>query len=353
LHLQSKQGAKEFRMQPTILVTGGAGYIGSHTAYLLAQQGYQVIIIDSFIHNQYFNPRWATVIKSDFADTVALEKIFTTYNIHAVMHFAAYIEVGESVKNPLKFYENNVSKTITLLQKMLEHGVNNIIFSSSCAVYGIPERLPLTEDHPKNPISPYGKTKFMIETILQDADDTYGLHYVALRYFNAAGALPEECLGEQHKPETHIIPLLLCAALQESPFTIFGNDYETKDGTAIRDYLHVLDIAQAHLCALQHLEHGNPSDCFNLGTGSGVSVKEMIETIEEIIRTPIKKVWEQRRAGDPAVLVADPSKAQNILQWQPRYSDLNFILQSARAFANRERPVEIPLSDQIISSTKK
>ena len=318
---------------PEILITGGAGYIGSHTAYLLTQQGYKVIVLDKYVHNQHFNPSWATVIKKDFADAETLEQIFSTYNTSAVMQFAAFIEVGESIKNPLKFYENNVSKTITLFNAMRTHEINKFIFSSSCAVYGMPQQLPLTEDHAKNPISPYGKTKFMIETILEDMHQTYDFNnYVSLRYFNAAGALPEEQLGEQHKPETHIIPLLLRAAQNGLPFNIFGNDYETKDGTAIRDYLHVLDIAQAHLAALQHLENGHPSDCFNLGTGKGFSVKEMVDAVENICRTSIKTVWQERRPGDPAVLVADPTKAQTILKWNPKYSDLEFILKSALAF---------------------
>ncbi len=331
---------------PAILVIGGAGYIGSHTAYLLKQKGYKVIVLDKYVHNQQFNPSWATVIKKDFADAETLEHIFSTYNISAVMHFAACIEVGESVKNPLKFYENNVSKTITLFNAMRKNGINKFIFSSSCAVYGMPQQLPLTEDHTKNPINPYGKTKFMIENILEDMNQAYGFNYVSLRYFNAAGALPEEQLGEQHKPETHIIPLLLRAAQNGLPFNIFGNDYETKDGTAVRDYLHVLDIAQAHLAALQHLEKGHPSDCFNLGTGTGFSVKEMVDAVEKVCRTPIKTVWQERRPGDPAVLVADPTKAQTILKWQPKYSDLEFILKSALAFEinlSKESP-SIPLA---------
>jgi len=319
-------------MQPTVLVIGGAGYIGSHTAYLLAQRNYKVIILDSFVHHQYFNPSWATVIKNDFADTQTLNDIFTTYSIDAVMHFAACIEVGESVKNPLKFYENNVSKTIALLNAMKSHNVNKLIFSSSCAVYGTPQQLPLTENHQKNPISPYGKTKLMIEAILEDLSAAYDFNYVSLRYFNAAGALPEEQLGEQHKPETHIIPLLLQAALNKLPFNIFGDDYNTKDGTAVRDYLHVLDIGHAHLAALEHLNNGNPSDCFNLGTGNGISVKEMITAVENVCRQPINKNWHKRRAGDPPVLVADPSKAQTILNWQPKYSEIEFILKSALAF---------------------
>ena len=319
-------------MLPAILIIGGAGYIGSHTAYLLTQQQYQVIIIDKYIHEQHFDPSWATIIKKDCADVEVLNEIFSSYNVEAVMHFAAFIEVGQSVKDPARFYENNVSKTITLLQTMLAHGVKKFIFSSSCAVYGSPQYLPLTEDHPKNPISPYGKTKVMVETILEDMANAYGLQYVSLRYFNAAGALPEEQLGEQHQPESHIIPLLLRAALNHTPFSVFGSDYDTKDGTAIRDYLHVLDIAQAHLCALNHLNNGNPSDCFNLGTGHGFSVKQMLDAVQCICHTPINTRWEKQRAGDPPILVADPSKAQNILDWQPRYSDLDFIIKSALAF---------------------
>lgn len=319
-------------MKPTIVVTGGAGYIGSHTAFLLARHNYQVIIVDSFVHNQFFNPSWATIIRADCADTSVLTEIFSTYNVEAVMHFAASIEVGQSVMNPLAFYENNVSKTVTLLQTMINHNITKFIFSSSCAVYGQPQCLPLHEDHPHNPINPYGKTKAMVESILADLNNAHGLQYVCLRYFNAAGALPEEHLGEQHKPESHIIPLLLRAAREQAPFTVFGNDYPTKDGTAVRDYLHVLDIAQAHVNALEHLQQGNPSDCFNLGTGQGISVKEMINTIEHICHTTIKTLWAKRRSGDCPILIADPTKAQSILQWKPHYSDVEFMLKSALAF---------------------
>jgi UDP-glucose 4-epimerase len=325
-------------MQTTILVTGGAGYIGSHTAYILAKQGYNIVILDSFTHNQYCNPSWATVINADYADQKVLEYIFTTFRVQAVVHCAASIEVGESVTNPLQFYENNVSKTIRLLQMMIRHDIQQCIFSSSCAVYGTPAYTPLDEQHPKNPISPYGNTKLMIETILQDVHTAYGLQYVCLRYFNASGATPEEYLGEQHIPETHLIPLLLRSAREHMPFTLYGNDYETKDGSAVRDYIHVLDIATAHLAALRHLEAGNPSDCFNLGTGQGISVKEMIHAVEQITRTSITTRTHKRRAGDPSVLVADPSKAHTILGWRARYSDLQFILQSAHAFMVTERP---------------
>lgn len=317
------------RMKPTILITGGAGYIGSHTAYIMAQKGYQVIILDNFLHDQTFNPPWATIIKKDFADADTLHSIFTTYRIEAVMHFAALIEVGRSVREPLSFYENNVSKTITLLKIMLEHEVKKIIFSSSCAVYGIPQSLPLTESHPKNPISPYGNSKLIIESILHDASNAHGLRYVALRYFNAAGLLPDSGLKEHHEPETHIIPLLLKAAHEGTPFYVFGNDYPTQDGTCIRDYLHVIDIAQAHSKALDYLAADNESQGFNLGTGNGYSVAQLIALVEKVTSRTIQIVWQQRRAGDPAQLVADPSLAMHCLGWKAEYSDMEYIVRSA------------------------
>ena len=319
-------------MLPSILITGGAGYIGSHTALLLAQLGYQLIIVDSFVHKQQFAPTWATVIQQDIGNTQALDDIFASHNIQAVMHFAACIEVGQSVIDPARFYENNVKNTLGLLNCMLKHGVKKIIFSSSCAVFGSPEQPTLNEEHSKKPLSPYGNTKMMVETILEDFHKAYGLEYVILRYFNAAGAWPEHGLGEQHDPETHIIPLLLRAVLSGKPFTVFGNDYPTPDGTAIRDYVHVRDIAQAHVLALKHLEHGNPSDSFNLGTGNGISVKQMVEAVERVTHCKLPIIWGARRAGDPAILQADPTKAHTLLNWHPHYSDIDFILQSALAF---------------------
>ncbi|HRN78497.1 MAG TPA: UDP-glucose 4-epimerase GalE [Candidatus Dependentiae bacterium] len=313
----------------TILVTGGAGYIGSHTALLLAQENYQVIILDLLLHNQKFDHPWATLIYGDCGDKDILNHLFATYNIHAVMHFAGNIEVGESVKSPLKFYSNNISNTISLLDVMRVHGCHLFIFSSSCAVYGIPQWLPLTEDHPTKPISPYGHTKLMIEHILQDCESAYGIRSVALRYFNAAGALPESGLYEQHEPETHLIPLLLRAAYTDKQFHIFGTDHATPDGTCIRDFLHVWDIAHAHLQALHYLEQGNPSDIFNLGTGKGTSVQEMISEVKKICKKDIRIIQADKRAGDPAILVANANKAHNILGWQPQHSDISSILQSA------------------------
>jgi len=315
----------------TILVTGGAGYIGSHTAWLLAHRGYHVIILDKLVHGQEFKHGWCTFIKGDYGDHALLEQIFTTYPIAAVMNFAGNIEVGESVKNPLKFYHNNVGNTITLLEVMQAHNCNVFIFSSSCAVYGLPHKLPLTEDHPKDPISPYGQTKLTIEHILHDCDHAYGLRYVALRYFNAAGGQPEHGLYEHHEPETHLIPLLLRAARTQKPFYIFGTDHSTPDGSCIRDFLHVRDIADAHLKALNYLLQGNPSDAFNLGTGNGYSVKEIIAATEQLCNTKVNVVEADKRPGDPAVLVADAHKAYRVLGWKPQYSDLGYILESAHA----------------------
>ncbi|MCX5922809.1 MAG: UDP-glucose 4-epimerase GalE [Candidatus Dependentiae bacterium] len=314
--------------KPALLITGGAGYIGSHTALLMSEK-YQIIILDSLLHEQPFDHPWATLIKADIADTNILHDIFTRYNIQAVMHFAAFIEVGRSVKEPLAFYENNVTKTLKLLEVMLAHNVKNFIFSSSCAVYGIPQSLPLTEIHPKNPISPYGSTKLIVEMALKELNVAHGLNFVALRYFNAAGLLPNVNLGEHHKPETHVIPLLLQAAQSNTPFYIFGDDYPTTDGTCIRDFLHVQDIADAHAKALEYLQAGNKSDFFNLGTGNGYSVRELIDTTEQITNTTIKTIVHQRRAGDPAVLVADPSHALNSLGWKAQYSDLTYIVRTA------------------------
>jgi len=316
---------------PTILVTGGAGYIGSHTAFLLAQKGYRVIVLDLLLHGQTFNHEWAHFIHGDVGNQKTVEDIFTHYTIDAVMHFAAHISVGDSVKAPLTYYENNVINTTRLLRTMLNHNIKKFIFSSTAAVYGTPTIVPIPENHSTNPINPYGKTKLIIENILKDVHAAHDLQYVALRYFNAAGALPEYSLYEQHKPETHITPLLLKAAQQNKPFYVFGTDYQTNDGSCIRDYLHVWDLAHAHVAALEHLQQNKPSDVFNLGTGKGISVKEMINAVERICKTKLKIINQKRRAGDPPILVADPSRALNILGWKPQYSHIDFILKSAYA----------------------
>jgi UDP-glucose-4-epimerase GalE len=319
-------------MKQTILITGGAGYIGSHIALLCAQNNYNVIIIDSFVHNQLFAPAWATVIRGDFGDEQLLTTLFLEHTICAVIHCAAFIEVGQSVTDPLRFYENNVAKTITLLTSMRAHNVNILIFSSSCAVFGAPLVTPMPETHQQHPISPYGHTKQMAETILAGMAHAYGFNYVALRYFNAAGAWPEYGLGEYHIPETHIIPLLLIAAHENKPFYIFGNDWPTPDGTCIRDFVHVRDIAQAHLRAIDYLQAGNPSGAFNLGTGVGTSVAQIIAATQNLVGKKIEVVVRPRREGDPAVLVADSVRARDILGWQARYSGIEEIIGSAYVF---------------------
>jgi len=315
-----------------ILVVGGAGYIGSHTSWLLHKCGHEVIILDALLHGQSFDHKFATLIKDDFANIATLKNIFTTYKIDTVMHFAAFIEVGESVKNPKKFYDNNVVKTLVLLNAMLEHNVKNFIFSSSCAVYGIPQQPTLDEAHPYAPINPYGKNKLTVEFALQDYSHAYDLNYISLRYFNASGSLSEQGLGEYHVPETHVIPLLLRSAMQNKKFFIFGDNYPTPDGTAIRDYVHVLDIAQAHILAFDYLQEHAKSNTFNLGSENGYSVKQLVEKTEQICKTKVKTKILPRRDGDVPILIANSTKAKEELGWAAKHSTLDQILQSAYAW---------------------
>ena len=317
----------------TILVTGGAGYIGSHAVLALQRSGYDVIILDNLVYGH--QDLVETVLKTeliigDTNDRPLLDQLFSSRKIDAVMHFSAYAYVGESVTNPDKYYRNNVVGTLTLLEAMKEAGINKFVFSSTCATYGVPEIVPIPEEHPQNPINPYGATKLMVERILSDFDVAYDFKSVRFRYFNAAGADPEGLLGEDHNPETHLIPLILLAALgKRDSISIFGTDYPTLDGTCIRDYIHVTDLATAHILGLEYLLNGGKTDVFNLGNGKGFSVKEVIETAREITGKEIKVIECDRRPGDPPSLVGSGEKARTILGWNPEYPDLQNIITHA------------------------
>jgi UDP-glucose 4-epimerase len=325
----TSRAKKEITMSETLLITGGAGYIGSHTALLCKEHGHNVIVLDNFLHQQEFSPPWATVIRGDIRNAETLNYIFSTYPITGVIHFAALIEVGESVTQPAAFYETNVQATLQLLNTMRRHGITTFIFSSSCAVYGNPMYTPLDESHIRAPISPYGKTKLAVEYILEDYAIAYNLSFVGLRYFNAAGALPTHGLGEYHQPETHLIPRILRSFIAQTPLPIYGTDYPTPDGTALRDYVHVRDIAHAHVMALDYLRKGEKSNFFNLGSENGTSVANMISTAEEIVGKRLPTTKQHRRPGDPAILVADASQARHTLGWRPLHSDLHEIIISA------------------------
>jgi UDP-glucose 4-epimerase len=317
----------------TILVTGGAGYIGSHAVLALKNAGYDVVVLDNLSNGHRELVEQVLQVKlivGDTSDRTVLDNIFSTYNIAAVMHFAAYIAVGESVTDPDKYYRNNVIGTLTLLEAMLAASINKFIFSSTCALYGVPQFVPLTENHPQNPISPYATSKWMVERILSDFDIAYNLKSVRFRYFNAAGADPNGLLGEDHQPETHLIPLVLLTALgkRESIF-IFGTDYPTPDGTCIRDYIHVTDLAQAHVLGLEYLMKGGESEVFNLGNGSGFSVREVIESAKEVTGKDIKIEERPRRPGDPPILVGSSDKASQTLRWRPQYPNIKEIINHA------------------------
>jgi len=316
-----------------ILVTGGAGYIGSHAVLALQQAGYEAIVLDNLVYGH--RELVETVLKAelvvgDTCDRALLDQLFTRHQISAVMHFAAYAYVGESVTDPAKYYRNNVLGTLTLLEAMLAAAVKAFVFSSTCATYGVPNQIPIPEDHPQNPINPYGASKLMVEQILADFDRAYKLKSVCFRYFNAAGADPTGLLGEDHDPETHLLPLVLMTALGKRPsISIFGTDYPTPDGTCIRDYIHVSDLATAHVLGLDYLLQGGDSAVFNLGNGNGFSVKQAIETARQVTEQEIQAVDCDRRPGDPPALVGSAEKATQILGWQPQYSDLSTIITHA------------------------
>lgn len=319
--------------KPTILVTGGAGYIGSHAVLALQQAGYGVIVLDNLVYGHrdiVEKVLQVELVIGDTGDRPLLDQVFATHRIDAVMHFAAYAYVGESVSDPEKYYRNNFVGTLTLLEAMRSASVNRFVFSSTCATYGVPNTVPIPEDHPQNPINPYGATKLMIERVLQDFDKAYDFKSVCFRYFNAAGADPNGRLGEDHNPETHLIPLVLLTALgKRESVSIFGTDYPTPDGTCIRDYIHVTDLAQAHVLGLEYLMKGGETAVFNLGNGNGFSVKEVIETARQITGHPIPAVERDRRSGDPPALVGSSDRARTLLGWNPQYADLNQILTHA------------------------
>jgi len=313
-----------------ILVLGGAGYIGSHMCKYLANNGYNPIAFDNLVYGHRQAVKYGPLIEGSISDSKLIMHVFSEYQIAAVIHFAAFCYVGESVTEPARYYRNNVANTLNLLEAMVEKNVNSFIFSSSCATYGEPVEIPITEQHLQNPINPYGRTKLMVEQILDDFKDAYGLESVCLRYFNAAGADPDGELGEDHEPETHLIPLALQTALgQRAAINIFGDDYPTKDGTCIRDYIHINDLAQAHFLALERILKGLPGGKYNLGNGNGFSVKEVIEIARNVTGRSIPSKIVERRPGDPAILVSSSEKAINELGWKPQFPNLDTIIETA------------------------
>ena len=315
-----------------VLVTGGAGYIGSHTAKALAGAGHEPVVFDNLSTGHRWAVKWGPLIEGDLADRAVIQKVFSDYAIDAVIHFAACAYIGESMNDPGKYFSNNVAGTLNLLEAMRVAGVDKIVFSSSCAVYGIPEFLPLTEEHPTRPVNPYGESKLMVEKMLRWYGEIHGLKWISLRYFNAAGADPDGETGEVHDPETHLVPLAIAAALDErKKLAVFGTDYSTSDGSAIRDYIHVDDLARAHLLALKSMDRIG-SQVFNLGTGSGVSVLEIVRQVSDLAGKTIEPVFDKRREGDPPVLVADAQKAKRVLGWAPAYTDVSGCITTAMAW---------------------
>ncbi len=312
-----------------ILVVGGAGYIGSHTCLDLASKGFTPVVYDNLSNGHAEFVRWGPFEHGDIRDRARLDVVLDTYKPAAIVHFAALIEVGESVRNPTGFFENNVAGTLTLLSAAQAAGIDKLVFSSTCATYGLPQAMPMDETHPQAPINPYGRSKLIVEQMLSDLDAYEGFRSVALRYFNAAGADTEGRIGEWHSPETHAIPLAIDAALgRRSDFKVFGWDYDTRDGTCVRDFVHVLDLADAHSRAVQYLLDGGDSVALNLGTGDGTTVKELLSAIEAVSGKSFPVEYVGRREGDSPMLVADNGKARSVLGWQPRF-DLTAIIETA------------------------
>jgi UDP-arabinose 4-epimerase len=325
----------------SVLVTGGAGYIGSHTCKALAERGYQPVVYDNLSRGHRWAVQWGPLETGDIRDPGRLEEVMRACRPLAILHFAALAYVGESVQDPEKYYHNNVAGSLTLLQSARRSGIEAFILSSTCAAYGIPEKTPIAEDHPLRPINPYGHSKRMVEQFLVDYEAAYGLRWVALRYFNAAGADLALQIGERHDPETHLIPLVLQAAGgQRSGIIVHGNDYPTPDGTCIRDYIHVSDLAQAHVLALEHLLRGGRPTAINLGTGQGHSVEQIIRQAERVTGHSVDTHYGPRRQGDPPILIARADMARQVLGWQPRHSDLTTILRSAWNWEQTPTPPE-------------
>jgi len=314
----------------TFLIVGGAGYIGSHMVLMLHELGSQVIVFDNLSTGYKDAVIGAEFVQGDIHDSAKLDEVFKKYNIDVVMHFAAHIDVGESVRDPFKYYRNNVVGTQTLLERMVSNNVSNFIFSSTAAIFGEPEYVPIDEAHSKKPINPYGHSKLMVEQMLESYDQAYGLKSICLRYFNAAGADPKTRIGERHDPETHLIPLVLQAASgRRESISVFGDDYDTDDGTCLRDYIHIVDLCNAHLLSTKLLLKENTSRRFNLGNGNGYTVKQLIDLAKLITNKPIKVNQSERREGDPAKLVADAALAKKALNWLPKYSNLEEIIEHA------------------------
>ncbi|MCI4645756.1 MAG: UDP-glucose 4-epimerase GalE [Hyphomonadaceae bacterium] len=324
-------------MSGTVLVTGGAGYVGSHCCKAFHEAGWKVVVFDNLSRGWRDLVQWGDLIEGDINDRAALDKALAEVRPDAVAHFAAYGYVGESVTNPGLYYRNNTMGTMTLLDAMVAAGVDKLIFSSTCATYGVPEKVPMTEETPQSPINPYGWSKLFVEKILSDYGHAHGLRSVKLRYFNAAGADFEAETGERHEPETHLIPLAIQGQLKDGfKLTVFGDDFDTRDGTCVRDYIHVMDLADAHKRALDYLAAGGESNVFNLGTGTGTTVMEIVEAVERVSGSPVERSIGPRREGDPPALVASADKAREILGWVPQHSDIETIIRTAWNWHQKE-----------------
>jgi len=324
-------------MKGTLLVTGGAGYVGSHCCRAFAEAGWRVVVFDNLARGWRDFVRWGELIVGDLRDAEAIRAAVDLVKPDLVAHFAALAYVGESVTDPGLYYANNVGGTLNLLEAMRASGVDRLVFSSTCATYGAPTQIPIDEGHAQAPINPYGRSKLMVEQLLADYSDAYGLNYVSLRYFNAAGADASGLIGERHQPETHVIPLAIQAALNgDDSFHVFGGEFDTRDGTALRDYVHVMDLADAHLRALDYLQAGGSSTAINLGTGVGTTVAEIAAAVERVGGRPLRRIVVEPRAGDPPALVAAAQKARDVLGWEPKHSNIDYIIQTAWRWHGQE-----------------